>query len=283
VSSPDRGGARGTEPDRASTASRAISKAGGHAAPTVGRYLEALRRELQKPGAYLLPLRFFIAIGWLRSAVEKVTGDGWFDGRAITMFLDQQVESGAVVFSAYQALIDSLLRPGAVVVGWLVTILEFAVGIAILTGMFTNLALLIGIGLNVSMMLAGRINPSAFYIVIQIALFAGGTGAVLGFDGRRTGGTRPIALRARSELDPATEPDRIWIATLGGVFASLSIYALLNTSDFSPSAVTDPAAVLSVVMAVAALSMLITWFRFDASTQRAISGRRSSGETQKMS
>ncbi len=65
---------------------------------------------------------------------------------------------------------------------------QLLVGAAILLGLFTNAALLGGLFMNLNFILAGAPNPSAFYFVIQVALFIGGTGAIIGLDqllGRR--------------------------------------------------------------------------------------------------
>ncbi len=219
-----------------------------------------------------MPLRFFIGIGWLRAAAEKLVQGGWLDGTAVTRFFDQQLESGRAVFGAYQDLVEHILRPGAVAVGWTVTVLQFAIGAAILTGTFTNLALLLGIGLNLNLMLAGRISPSAFYVVIQIALFAAGTGAVMGLDGPLRRKPRSVVLSARFDDQPATHLDLLWIATLAAVFGSVAAYGLLHITDIGPGGVNDPATVLSVVMAVAAFSMLIMRLRMSNNQKRGARG-----------
>ena len=238
----------------------------------IGRALDLVRRETQRPGSYLVPLRVFIGIGWLRAAAEKLVQEGWLDGTAITRFLDQQLESGQAVFGAYQGLVEHILRPGAVAVGWTVTVLQFAIGVAIITGAFTNLALLLGIGLNVNLMLAGRISPSAFYVVIQVALFAAGTGAVMGVDGLLAGKPRPVVLSARLDDRPATRFDLLWITSLAFGFGSIAAYALLHATDLGPGGINDPAAVLAVVMAVAAFSLLIMRLRMSSNQKRGARG-----------
>ncbi len=143
---------------------------------------------------------------------------------------------------------------------------------AIITGTFTNFALLLGIGLNVNLMLAGRISPSAFYVVIQIALFAAGTGAVMGLDGLLPGKPRPVVLSARLDDQPATRLDLLWITSLAAGFGSIAAYALLHVTDLGPSGINDPATVLAVVMAVAAFSMLIMRLRMSSNQKRGARG-----------
>lgn len=42
-------------------------------------FLACARGEFRKPNAYLLPLLFFIGLGWMRAAAEKVLDAGWRD------------------------------------------------------------------------------------------------------------------------------------------------------------------------------------------------------------
>src|SRR4028119_1730219 len=146
------------------------------------------RRELSKDGAYLLPLRFFIGMGWLRASAEKIADPGWYDGTALTAFLEQELAGGHVVFPFYRAMIADVFLPNASALGVIVLIGELLAGVAILIGMFTNAALLGGMFMNLNFILAGTPDPSAFYFLIQVALFVGGVGAIAGVDtllGRR--------------------------------------------------------------------------------------------------
>ncbi len=53
------------------------------------RVLRFLKRELCKEGAYLLPLRLFIGLGWLRAFAEKVADPDWLGGVALAAFLQE--------------------------------------------------------------------------------------------------------------------------------------------------------------------------------------------------
>ena len=174
------------------------------------RMKRVVGRELRHPAAFLLPMRLFIAIGWLRAFAEKVIAVEWFDGRAVSDFLDDQVAGDAIVFPPYERLIESVLRPGSRWIGWVVMALQLMVGLAILFGVYTNLALLTAIAMNANFMLAGEINHSAFYIVIQTALFVTGAGAILGGDGkraRRPGRAPSILLVAHPDRGHASGSD----------------------------------------------------------------------------
>ena len=45
-----------------------------------------LMQALQREGVYLLPLRLFIGIGWLRAGLEKLADSSWHTGLALSEF-----------------------------------------------------------------------------------------------------------------------------------------------------------------------------------------------------
>src|SRR4028119_729300 len=53
---------------------------------TRNKVRQLARQELSKDGAYLLPLRLFIGMGWLRAGSEKIPDPGWEDGTELTAF-----------------------------------------------------------------------------------------------------------------------------------------------------------------------------------------------------
>ncbi len=87
-----------------------------------------------------------------------------------------------MVFPFYHALVTDVFLPNAALLGWGVMLGELLAGVAILVGMFSNAALLGGLFMNLNFVLAGVPNPSAFYIIIQLTLFTGGVGAIVGMD-----------------------------------------------------------------------------------------------------
>ncbi len=49
------------------------------------RILGFIKRELSKEGAYLLPLRLFIGMGWIRASAEKIVDPDWYGGMALAV------------------------------------------------------------------------------------------------------------------------------------------------------------------------------------------------------
>ena len=252
-------------------------EAGTHPDPSPGpveiheslgaRAKRAVIKDLRHPAAFMFPLRLFIGIGWLRAFAEKVISPDWFDREAVALFLDAQLARDAVAFSPYEQLVESVLRPGSRWIGWVLMALQLVVGLGIITGTYTNLALLIGSSMNANFILAGQLSPSAFYIVIQTVLFVTGAGAILGSDGNRA--RRPervpsILLVAHPDVRRTSKADRMALAGLAGLAGGLTWFGFAHVTDFSPSGVGDPALVFGTVMGLSALSLIIFLLRIGA-------------------
>jgi hypothetical protein len=223
--------------------------------------LQGARRETLKDGIYLVPVRAFIGIGWLRAFAEKVLDSGWRDGARLAAFLERQLDAGAIAIPPYQTLVTDLFLSHALVLGWIVMLGQLLAGLAIASGSLTTAALLGGIFMNLNFVLAGAPDPSAFYIVIQMVLLLAGTGAVLGFDallGRYLPflTARPADFAAPRPLAP---PVALALAALA---AGCGTFATLHIRDWTPKgSVHDPAAVLAVLAFMAAAWALIAALR----------------------
>lgn len=115
----------------------------------------------------LLPLRLFLAAGWLRAAAEKAITSQWWNGNDLRTFL---VDERASALPFFRPVMEHLIAPHAQVVAIAVVLGEVACGMALATGRFMRSALAVGVAMNVVFVLCGRVNPSAFYLVMEIAL-----------------------------------------------------------------------------------------------------------------
>jgi len=225
-------------------------------------WLAALRRDMLRANAYLVPIRWFIGVGWLRSALEKLFDPAWHEGDVLRTFLATEGERGALAFPEIGQFVQSVVEPSAPLVAGLVLALQLLCGAGILVGTFTNAALLIGIGMNLGFMAAGAPNPSAFYILIQLVLFVSNAGAIIGFDGRAIARRRSLLIAARADQSDVDRPDRWSLAVLSCVFGVISSFGFAHGTDFSPAgSVTDPALVMGLVTALAALMLLLVALR----------------------
>lgn len=221
-----------------------------------------LETELLKANAYLLPLRLFIGLGWLRAGVEKLLDPLWRAGDKLLVFFHAQVAADAVPFPFYETLITHLFEPNVFVLSWTVLIGELLAGIAILTGTLTNLALLGGLFLNLNFVLAGVVNPSAFYIVIQGSLLSSNAGATLGGDSLLARYLHPISTAAPSSSTHRNRPWGKWLLLLSGALCSLTAALVVPyIRDFGPHSVDDPAMLLFILLMLGAMLLGIHFMR----------------------
>lgn len=120
--------------------------------------------------ALLLPLRLFLAAGWLRAGVEKVIEVDWWSGALLDEFLAVQRPHMLPFFGTFA---DVVLDPLAMPVAWLVVVAQLAIGTCLLLGRAPRRALWAGVVLNLCFTMAGRVNPSAFYLVMELAILVG--------------------------------------------------------------------------------------------------------------
>lgn len=227
--------------------------------------LTTLRHAALQDGIYLVPVRVFIGIGWLRAFAEKVIEPGWRNGSRLATFLEHQHQSGLVVFPPYEALLTGAFLPHALALGWIIMLGQMLAGLAIVSGSLTTVALLGGIFMNLNFLLAGAPDPSTFYIVIQAVLVVAGAGAILGVDARLAAHPR----RCQPSPPIATSTS----VALAMLALGCAVYASLHIRDWTPGgSVRDPAAVLAVLALMTASWVLIAALRGDhrVSTERGI-------------
>ncbi len=177
--------------------------------------------------AALLPLWLFLAAGWGRAAIEKVIDAEWWTGQALRGFLDVQREHMLPFFVPFA---DNVVEPLAPAIAWLVVWTQASIAICLISNRYTRPALWAGIALNVSFIMAGRVNPSAFYLVMQAALL---------FALSRPVGPRIAVHRAIAWSIPA-------------------LLAVLFAQTLHPAEVIDdPALMLSFVCALASVTSLV--------------------------
>ena len=224
--------------------------------------LTPLIQQTKPEAALLLPLRLFIGLGWLRAGLEKLLYSDVVSAAWLTDFFVGQLDDGLVVFPLYAALIETVFIPYAPIISVLVVVIQLSIGVAIITGTFTQIALIWGILLNLSFVLAGVPDPSAFYLVIQAVLFTANAGAILGTDASLSKRIPFILLCAQPYLDLThSRADRRTLLGMGTLFALIGISALPFVRDFSPKSVHDPAMILMITNLMMASSFLISYLR----------------------
>ena len=225
----------------------------------LGRRINAvIRHEASKEGIYLVPLRAFIGIGWIRAFAEKATDPNWVGGGTLTDFLNSHLAADQMPFPFYRDLTTDVFLPHAAALAWIVLIGQLMAGLGIMTGTLTTAALLGGLFMNVNFVLAGAPDPSPFYIVIQALLLVCAAGTIMGVDGW-------IAARRHAKWRNSQPPNasgrirfrcslvRALSIPLALAASAVGVYAVSYIKDFSPAgSIHDPAAIMSMLGFVSA-------------------------------
>ena len=182
----------------------------------------------------LLPLRIFLAAGWLRAASEKLIDPQWWTGDKVHAFVTSQHQEALPFF---RPVMDHLIAPSAQVVAIVVVVTQLACGLAIAIGRPLRLALQWTVVLNVVFIMAGAVNPSAFYLVMEIVLlFAIADGTI---------GVHP------------TTPSRRTVV-MAGASAALALAMAPYIRTIEPSKVIDdPAMMLVFIALVVSVTLMV--------------------------
>lgn len=142
----------------------------------------AIRSLLRNREAQVVTLRVVLGFGWLMAGVEKLSSPAWHNGEALTLFLQNQLAVNAVYLPFYEMLITEQFLPNAATLSWCIMMGEWLVGLALITGTLTNIALFFGVLMNINYGMAGVIDPTILYIVIQGILYSSNAGAYFSLD-----------------------------------------------------------------------------------------------------
>jgi uncharacterized membrane protein YphA (DoxX/SURF4 family) len=115
----------------------------------------------------LFPARTFLALGWIRAGVEKLIDTNWWDGTYLRSFLDDKQDTMLPFLTPATDIIGART---AVLVSFIVLILELAIGVCLITGRRLPHALAFATALNLAFVALGAVTPSAFYLVLQMTL-----------------------------------------------------------------------------------------------------------------
>lgn len=143
------------------------------------------RKHHIEPGTYpdqaketvLLPLRLFLALLWLRAASEKVIKANWWDGGVVRGFLDKQHD---VALWFWRPVMEHVLFKQAITVSVLVVIAQTAIGVAILVNRGATTALWFAVVMNIAFVMSGAVNPSVFYLAMEMTLLLAWTNRAVG-------------------------------------------------------------------------------------------------------
>ena len=222
---------------------------------------EYLYADILKRDVILLPLRLFIGLGWLRSGVEKMIDPAWQSRAGLLDFFAEQIGAGHVVFPFYLTLMEGPFTEYAGVMTSLIVVGELLVGLGLLVGLFTRPALIAGLFMNLNFVLAGSVNPSAFYIIIQLVLINSTSGQVLGIDGLIHQWV-DLSFDDEPKLLPARFK-QIGCFMAAGLSSLLAFATLPFIQTFDPAeSIDDVAMLLTILLGFCAVQLVILGIRF---------------------
>jgi thiosulfate dehydrogenase [quinone] large subunit len=152
-------------------------------------------------GLLWLVARLWLGYEWLMAGIEKTFGEGsavWVGpkaGAAVTGFLkgaiaksplaegfDPSKNPHPAVQQWYAELVQNVFLPNATLFSYMVAYGEVLVGIALLLGIFTHFAALMGVLMNLAYLLAGTTSTNPQLLVVGLAVVLVG-GVAVGYYG----------------------------------------------------------------------------------------------------
>lgn len=137
---------------------------------------ESLFDEVRWSWIWLI-LRLYLGWIWLTAGLRKLGNPAWTGenaGAALTGFVQGALErtegANPDVQGWYAWFLQNIVLPNAAFWGYLVTIGEILVGIALIVGIFTGIAAFFGSLMNFSYLLAGAVSTNPILLAIAILL-----------------------------------------------------------------------------------------------------------------
>lgn len=126
---------------------------------------------------FWLLARLYVGWQWLQAGREKFGNPAWTGpaaGTALQGFLHGALQKAAGtnpdVSGWYAAFIQNVALPHSVLISYLVTYGELAVGIALILGIFTGIAAFFGTFMNLNYLFAGTVSVNPLLLLIQLFL-----------------------------------------------------------------------------------------------------------------
>ena len=188
--------------------------------------IKSIKEDILKNTVFLLPLRLFIGLGWIRAGTEKIVSEQWISGEILNNYFIGQLLAGVSIFF----------------------------------GIFCNIGLLGGLFMNLNFILAGSINPSAFYMIIQSVLFTANTGAIVGLDKiicRYIPYEICVAQINGKKPNPTIEKWSYFTLIIGSFCLAGIVFPYIK--DFSPNAIHDQGMIIFILSILGGISTFIKY------------------------
>lgn len=131
-------------------------------------------------------VRVYVGWQWVSAGFEKVNSAAWTGaqaGSAISGFLKHAVSLSQGVHPSvqgwYAGFLNAFVIPGSGFFSYLVAWGEFLVGVALILGVFTTFAALMGSVMNMAYLLAGTTSTNPNLLILEVFILVGGFNAAL--------------------------------------------------------------------------------------------------------
>ncbi|MFV9510362.1 DoxX family protein [Tepidibacillus sp. LV47] len=138
--------------------------------------LKALRGD--KAAIFWAIVRIWLGVQWIEAGWEKLTGPEAFDAKGFLMgALKKATGDHPAVQGWYASFLEGFAIPNVGLFNFLIPWGEFLVGLGLILGTFTTIALLAGAFMNLNFMLAGTTSTNPILYTVAIILLAMGPAA----------------------------------------------------------------------------------------------------------
>lgn len=136
-------------------------------------------RENKYAAGLLTILRLYLGWEWLTGGWGKLTGPKAFDASGfLTKAVEKPVMKGEeLIYPMYTGFIENFALPNVKLFNFLVPWGEFLVGLGLIVGAFTTVAMFFGLLMNFMFMFAGTISTNPWMVLLGMLILVAGANA----------------------------------------------------------------------------------------------------------
>lgn len=117
--------------------------------------------------SWIVLVELFVGLGWIRAAIEKVIDVHWWQGIVIDSFV---ADHSHLTLWWFRPFINDVVLPNSQAFSVMIVAGQLIAGAALISGRFLIVGLYIGMTMNLAFILAGAVDPSIFYLLLQAVL-----------------------------------------------------------------------------------------------------------------
>ncbi|WP_226035131.1 DoxX family protein [Aquibacillus saliphilus] len=122
-------------------------------------------------------IRIYLGYSWITGGWGKITGGGFDASGFLNGAIANSTGDHPAVQGWWAAFLENVALPNASLFSFLVMWGEVLVGIALIVGLFTNFAVLMGLVMNFSFVFSGTVSTNGQMILLGILVLVAGANA----------------------------------------------------------------------------------------------------------